>query len=315
MNAVTRVGAFGAGVAIAFGAAFGIGRVADLGMPRAEGAGAGVAEDHGHDAETPPSGGSHATAGNHGTTEEQTAAPTGLSATDQGYRLVLDADTAVASASAVLRFRVLDPSGRALTAYTTRHEKQLHLIVVRRDLTGYQHVHPTLAADGSWATTVDLHRPGQWRVLADFDPAGDIPPLVLGTDLAVPGNYSPVAVADGDDSVTVDGYSVRRTGNLSPTAANPVAFTVARTDGAPVDLQPYLGADGHLVVLRAGDLAYAHAHPVTAASDMGAGAQGMAFSVETPGAGAYRLFFEFDDAGRVHTATFTAQAGGTGHGG
>jgi len=316
VNTATRVGAFGAGLGVAFAAAFGVGRLAEPRMPRdatpthAESAGHGSAPNGAE-----PTGSAHG--GDHDTSSTASGvAPAGLSASGDGYRLVLNRPTVAASPQARLAFRVLAPGGEPLTAYTTRHEKQLHLILVRRDLSGYQHLHPVLGADGVWSTTADLAQPGQWRVLADFDPAGATEPLVLGTDLAVPGAYSPVELPTDGGSTTVDGYTIRRTGNLSARSANPVAFTVARVDGTAVDLQPYLGADGHLVVLRAGDLAYAHAHPLASASNVGAGAQAMAFTVETPGAGDYRLFLEFNDAGRVHAAAFTAQAHqGDAHGG
>ena len=65
-----------------------------------------------------------------------------------------------------------DGSGRqAVTGYEVQHEKQLHLIAVRRDFTGFQHVHPTMAPDGTWSTALDLE-PGTWRLFADFKPSG-----------------------------------------------------------------------------------------------------------------------------------------------
>ena len=66
---------------------------------------------------------------------------------------------------------MLGPDGAPVTTYEVEHEKRLHLIVVRRDGTGFQHVHPELdVPTGVWTTEVDL-RPGDWRVLADFVPA------------------------------------------------------------------------------------------------------------------------------------------------
>ena len=64
--------------------------------------------------------------------------------------------------------RTASPSRRT----TWTHEKDLHLIVVRRDLAGFQHVHPMRAADGTWSVPLDLRRAGTWRVFADFKPAG-----------------------------------------------------------------------------------------------------------------------------------------------
>jgi hypothetical protein len=311
VNPVTRVAAFGAGVAVAFGAAFGTGRLVGpldsvaASAPHAEMTGAGhtsvgdgtTGEGHGDEG--------HAT-------EPAAPVPAGLSSTDQGYRLVPRTTTFAPSTSARVTFRVLGPDGRPVTGFTTAHQKKLHLIVVRRDLSGFQHVHPVMAADGTWAVNLDLSRPGQWRMLADFDPDGATGGLVLGTDLAVPGDYSPVAVPGPEPTTSVAGFTLRVAGALSPAEAQPVAFTFGRTAaGQPVALEPYLGAGGHLVVLREGDLAYAHAHPITGVSDLPGGAAGLAFQVEAPGPGRYRLFLDFKADGAVHTAALTLDAGRT----
>ena len=85
-----------------------------------------------------------------------------------------------------------------------------------------------------------------------------------------------------------------------------LTFTVTR-DGAPVTtLQPYLGAAGHLVALRVGDLAYLHVHPMD--DPTGKSGPEVAFMAEAPTAGRYLLYLDFQVDGRVHTATFTTTA-------
>ncbi|CAM5668959.1 hypothetical protein STENM327S_09292 [Streptomyces tendae] len=82
-------------------------------------------------------------------------------------------------------------------------------------------------------------------------------------------------------------------------------------DGEPVnDLQPYLGAYGHLVALRSGDLAYLHVHPNGEPGD-GSTEPGpeISFTATAPSAGTYRLFLDFRHQGGVHTAAFTVRAG------
>ncbi|GAA2466355.1 hypothetical protein GCM10023100_74820 [Actinocorallia cavernae] len=84
-------------------------------------------------------------------------------------------------------------------------------------------------------------------------------------------------------------------------------------DGHPVgDLQPYLGAYGHLVALRAGGLAYLHVHPSGEPGD-GTTKPGpeVSFTVTAPTAGRYRLFFDFQHEGKVRTAAFTVHTTGT----
>ena len=113
-----------------------------------------------------------------------------------------------------LAFTVTGPDGHPVTAYDEQHERDLHLIVVRRDLTGFQHVHPELdQSTGEWSTSVDL-TPGAWRVLADFRPTGG-EPLVLGTDLLVAG-----AVRAGAARRRI-GSTRRSTTSTSPSTGEP----------------------------------------------------------------------------------------------
>jgi hypothetical protein len=74
-------------------------------------------------------------------------------------------------------------------------------------------------------------------------------------------------------------------------------FDVTR-DGRRVAVQQYLGAKGHLVALRQGDLAFLHVHPDE---------NSLRFMARFPTAGAYRLFLQFQIEGRVHTAAFTQE--------
>jgi hypothetical protein len=136
---------------------------------------------------------------------------------------------------------------------------------------------------------------GAFRAFADFTPTGG-PATTLGVDLFAPGDFRPVAHPPSR-TATVDGYTVTVDGDLVAGAASPLRMTVTR-DGAPVtDLQPYLGAAGHLVALREGDLAYSHVHP-----DAG---PGLAFTASVPSAGTYRLFLDFKAGDVVRTAAFT----------
>ena len=87
-----------------------------------------------------------------------------------------------------------------------------------------------------------------------------------------------------------------------PTAGREGTVTMPVTkDGRPVALQPYLGANGHLVAIRSGDLAYLHVHPMAEQAKAGS----VLFGVEVPSAGRYRMFFDFQVDGVVRTAAFT----------
>ena len=108
----------------------------------------------------------------------------------------------------------------------------------------------------------------------------------------------------------VDGYQVRLDGDLAVGAPAQVFVTVSR-GGAPVtDLEPLEDAFGRLDAVRAGDLVPAHVHPdATPPAPTDRAGPGIAFTVEVPGGGAYRLVLDFRHVGAVHTAVFTLPAG------
>lgn len=241
-----------------------------------------------------------------------TEAAGGLAVAEAGYVLDLARPELTAGPSTRLDFTVRGPDGAPVTAYDDSHTKPLHLIAVRRDMTGFQHVHPRLAAGGAWSVPLDLRRAGQWRVFADFVPTGG-EPLTLGADLAVEGRYRAAPLPAPSRTGRVAGYSVRLDGGLVPGESAELTLSVSR-DGRPVtDLDPYLGAYGHLVALRAGDLAYLHVHPDGEPGD-GQTPPGpdVTFHATAPSVGDYRLFLDFRHRGVVRTAELTVRAGDDG---
>jgi hypothetical protein len=235
--------------------------------------------------------------------------PAGLAVSDSGYTLALAERALPAGPATPVGFRILGSGGEPVLDYDVEHDVDLHLIAVRRDLSGFQHVHPELGSDGVWRIPLALE-PGDWRLFADFTPSALGENLTLGADLSVPGEYSPAALPAESLTTEVDGFTVVLTGSLEPGLESELTLSVSR-DGRPVtDLQPYLGAFGHLVVLRDGDLAYLHAHPVDEAAGVTAtSGPHVRFATTAPSAGDYRLFLDFKHDGVVRTAAFTVPAG------
>jgi hypothetical protein len=129
---------------------------------------------------------------------------------------------------------------------------------------------------------------------------------VVGTTLVVPGAVTPVALPPASAKASVDGYdvSLRRPPVVKAGEETEMTFEVTRNGRPVTDLEPYLGAYGHLVALHAGDLAYSHVHPVGESLSTGT----ISFDAELHKAGAYRLFLQFQTHGRVHTVAFTQEA-------
>lgn len=223
------------------------------------------------------------------------ALPAGLSISADGVTLVPRSTTITPGRPARLSLRLEDDAGADVRDLDVVHERPLHLIVVRRDLSEFQHLHPERAPDGAWITPLLLDAPGSYRAFADFEVEGVR--RTLGVDLDAPGLVQPAPRLEPSSTARVGPYTVslRRGGPL-------LRFLVER-DGVPVLPEPYLGARGHLVVLREGDLAFVHAHPEPDAT----AADGTSYEARLPSAGRYAAFLQFVHDGVLRTARFTIE--------
>jgi hypothetical protein len=311
MNTATKLGAYALGLAAVFGGALGAGTLAGpvgadsgtAGSSRSASATGGHGGG-GHGEEETSRGGATAS-GN-----TPTPVPGGLQVSQNGYTLNPRTATIPAGERTDFRFTVDGPDGKPVTRYTLLHGKKLHLIIARRDLSGFQHLHPTEAGGGVWTIPLTLPDPGAYRFFTDVQPEGAKKQLTLGTDVTAPGAYRPRTLPKAELLAKVDGYEVKLDGRLIPGRSSKVTLTVSK-DGRPVtDLQPYLEAYGHLVALRDRDLAYLHVHPDGEPGD-GKTRPGpsITFYAEVPSTGAYRLYLDFQHQGKVRTAEFTAVAG------
>jgi hypothetical protein len=268
-----RLAAFIATLTVLLAGGYAIGKAIDPSAPRAEKA-------------------------NEMTQMEAMAAPVrGLAAAENNLRLVVADPDFTRGQTQQLRFRVVDDKGATVRDFDVEHTKRMHLIVVRRDLTGFQHLHPRQTEDGSWTTPLRLGAAGSYRVFADFSHKDEA--TTLASDLRVDGAADLVPLPEPADSAASDGgYSVRIEESTAHAGEETmIRFTVLK-DGKPVHVQPYLGANGHLVALREGDLAFLHVHPMEGTTE---------FESTFPTVGHYRLFLQFKHAGRVHTAAFTQE--------
>jgi hypothetical protein len=294
MSTPARLGAFAAVLVAVLLGGLGLGRA--VGPVAGDAVARHGAEDAGHGVD--PADGEHGASAEGGHAASGSVL-SGLSVALDGYVLRPGATTLQAGTS-TFRFLVEGPDGRPVVAYDQTHERELHLVVVRRDGEGFQHLHPQRRTDGTWETPLTLG-PGAHRAYADFAPAGEAA-RTLAVDLLVPGPLEPQPWPDPATTAAfdgpADGLEVRLDGGLRPGEESELAFTVTR-GGAPVDLEPYLGARGHLVALREGDLGYLHVH---------ADGDALSFAATAPTAGRYRLYLQVQVDGVVRTADLTALA-------
>jgi len=236
-------------------------------------------------------------------------ADTGTSATSGGYTLKLADRTASPQSPSVVAFTINGPDGMPVTDYVVDQTKKLHLYLIRTDLTGFQHIHPALAADGTWSVRTTFPAAGTYRLVADFTVRshGDDVTHILGAPLTVSGSWTPQPAPTPVSTVTVDGYTVAATGALRAGTASPLLIRISRGGKAVTDLQPYLGVWAHLSAFRVGTLAFAHLHPTE--QPMSAMAMNspdpLQFKGELPTAGTYRVYAQFQTGGVLHTAALT----------
>ncbi|SEN46036.1 hypothetical protein SAMN05216267_1005220 [Actinacidiphila rubida] len=235
----------------------------------------------------------------------------GLSDTRDGYRLASATATLPAGIPVRYRFHVTGPGAAPVTDFAVDQTERLHLYAVRTDLTGFQHVHPAMAADGGWTADLAALTPGRWRLYASFTPAsgpGAGQDFVLSRTVTVPGRAASVPLPAAAPAVAVDGYTVTVAGDPAGGAARPLTVRFTR-GGVPVTgLEPYLGTYAHLTAFHAGDLAFAHLHPATPVNGAHGGPQ-LAFHAELAKAGDWRLFLQFRAGGTLHTAAVTLHVG------
>ncbi|MGI8596988.1 MAG: hypothetical protein ACR2LY_06855 [Thermoleophilaceae bacterium] len=311
MNVTTRVPAFVGLLLLAFGGAALAG--ATIGP-----AGKQPAGEHGEGGSQPTG----ATQGHGGGHASVNGGPTagGLAISEDGLSLEPARTFFGAGEPARFAFRITDVRGRALRdGYQLESEREMHLIVVRRDTATYEHLHPERGPDGTWAVDLGLAAPGTYRAYADFMIGGR--QRTLATDLFVPGEFRPERLPAPRPTDSAEGFDVAlEAPELRAGREGEVRFEVSR-EGRPLEkVEPYLGANGHLVALREGDLAYLHVHPEAGEARGGAadeshgggeeergaphGSQ-IAFAATFPTPGRYRLFLQFKTGGKVRTVAYT----------
>jgi hypothetical protein len=223
-----------------------------------------------------------------------------------------------------LRFTVKHPSTRALVHdFATVHEKPYHLFVISRDLETYEHVHPEKQPDGTYMVDATLPRPGDYRLFSDFLPLGGAPQVIsrVITTAGFKGD-----LLSSHPPLVPDTTLRKTSGDMAVTLTLPAGGLVAGREetlryqledaraGSPIaDLEPYLGAFGHALVMSADTMHYVHAHPVELLPHVGAeavppGGPSLTFKALLPKPGPYRIWTQIKRRGQVSTIPFTVNA-------
>jgi hypothetical protein len=168
-----------------------------------------------------------------------------------------------------IKYRIKNDKEDIVTDFAIAHEKIMHFIVVRKDLTQFQHLHPDFNQEsGEFSVAVTFPAAGPYRFFADFTPSTDNPmklPVTVSSDLTVGDvtDFQPQEVTpDTKKEVNVPPeYHVTYALPSELQRQMPITYSlVVEKDNQPVTLENYLGALGHSVVLKEGTLDYIHTH-------------------------------------------------------
>ena len=182
------------------------------------------------------------------------------------------------------------------------HEMKIHLMVVSEDLSWFRHIHPMQQADGTYTVTEMFPNGGKYFLFVDFKPSGGAQTLSI-LEIGVQGQQMAASGEDTNKWISqTDGYKVTlENGNdFKTNRAQHLKISVEK-EGKKLsesDLQQYLGASAHIVMIGKADKDFLHIHPV---SD----SRYPVFAETRVGkAGIYRMWVQFKIDGQVHTADF-----------
>jgi len=206
-----------------------------------------------------------------------------------------------------LTIRITDDNGKAVQDFQVSHEKLMHLIAVSKDLSYFSHIHPEYQGDGTFTIGTTFPSGGEYKLFADFVPKGGSS-TTLSEWVKVAGEAkAPEAVlADTELTKVIDGKEIKLA--LSGTKAKEevmLTFNIAdaKTKEGISDLEQYLGAVGHVVILSEDAEQYLHVHPM----DEKAKGPKAEFMTTFPKSGTYKIWGQFQRQGTIFTVPFVVR--------
>jgi hypothetical protein len=199
-----------------------------------------------------------------------------------------------------LKLMIHSADGRMVKDFEIIHEKKVHLIIVRDGLDQFGHIHPEVDAAGNLTAEVTFPTGGKYRLYADFKPQGESQSIAIG-EVQVGGPSSPAPRLSPNVPGRIRGDGLQAEIEIANAKAGKparITFRLLDAEGRPLrDLQPYLGAMGHLVVISADGKEYVHAHP----GDEQAEAGHVGFVARFAKPGVYKGWGQFRREGEIRT--------------
>lgn len=212
----------------------------------------------------------------------------------------------VKDADQTLEIKIRGQDGNTIDNFDIEHEELMHLIIVSKDLSLFQHLHPEYEGNGVFKINTQFPKGGQYKLIADVVPSGfagstvtkwiDVEGEINEEELVVDNNL--FKIVDGNEiSLHFDQLEVGKEQllvfNLKDTS----------TDKPITELQPYLGAIGHVVIVSEDGEEYLHSHPMNN-DESGPEAK---FMTAFPKTGIYKIWGQFKIDDEIVTAPFVVK--------
>lgn len=205
-----------------------------------------------------------------------------------------------------LVLQIKDDDDTPVKRFDVLREKLVRLILVRKGLDEFAHLHPTVDASELITGEFEFPKAGKYRLFADHQPQDKSPAVAVG-ELTVVGDYTPAAPLLPNTSKDVTVEMIKAHIEVLPgEQETKVRFKFVTAAGQPIgDLQPYLGAMGHLVIISADSREYVHAHPLSEAKSAPDGT--VEFAAHFPKSGIYKAWGQFQRNGSVFTFPYVVE--------
>lgn len=222
-----------------------------------------------------------------------------------------------------LSYLIKNDKGETVKNFQISHEKLMHFLAVRKDLSYFQHLHPDFnKSTGEFTVPITFPEDGPYRIYPDFVPGDENQmklPVTVFYDVEV-GNASNYAdqkvVADSETVKNYGDYSIATTFKPEPKQQEEVTYTfdISKNGEKVTNLEKYLGALGHSVIIKEGTLDFIHTHALestegASGEHTGHGMQNekastgpkINFATTFPEPGNYKIFTQFQHEGEVQT--------------
>jgi hypothetical protein len=214
---------------------------------------------------------------------------------------------AEAKKGTTIQIQIQGSKGNPIQQFDTTHEKKLHLIAVSKDLSYFSHIHPEWKGNGLFEIKTQFPAGGEYKLYSDFVPTGG-GATTKSEWVKVEGKTAPTVPVKPDSKLmkSIDGKEVTLTiDHLKAGKEATLNFNVKEDKSKkPItNLQQYLGAVGHVVILTEDANEYLHVHPM----EEKATGPDAKFMTTFPKSGVYKIWGQFQHEGKVITVPFVVK--------